>query len=211
MTLICEEVIDQAAGVLVTRRAEELINIYEPDCAAAILERRLMPEFQDWLNQLKPEQLPKGRLILRAEDVEDAVTQLCEIAEIPSCDFLHLFINDVVALSQLFASIMKSKYIRLRLDVIKDNACRKFHKDAITARLICTYRGPGTEYGTALVGNDPEQIYSASIGAPVILRGTQWPEQPASGLLHRSPPIEGTPQTRLVLVIDPVADPASDI
>ncbi len=33
-----------------------------------------------------------------------------------------------------------------------------------------------------------------------------WPEQPASGLLHRSPPIEGTGETRLVLVLDGVMD-----
>ncbi|MEM9762584.1 MAG: DUF1826 domain-containing protein, partial [Pseudomonadota bacterium] len=42
---------------------------------------------------------------------------------------------------------------------------------------------------------------------PIILRGTQWPETPRSGLLHRSPPIEGTGEARLILVIDPIFDP----
>lgn len=32
-------------------------------------------------------------------------------------------------------------------------------------------------------------------------------ERPASGLLHRSPPIEGAGETRLVLVLDPIHDP----
>ncbi|WP_306043585.1 DUF1826 domain-containing protein [Mameliella sp. MMSF_3455] len=44
--------------------------------------------------------------------------------------------------------------------------------------------------------------------APIVLRGTHWPEKPLSGLLHRSPPIEGTGRVRFVLVLDPVDDPA---
>jgi len=48
-------------------------------------------------------------------------------------------------------------------------------------------------------------------GAPILLRGTLWPEHPRSGLLHRSPPIEGTGETRLVLVLDPVDDPEEEV
>ena len=33
------------------------------------------------------------------------------------------------------------------------------------------------------------------------------PERPNAGLRHRSPPIEGTGETRLVLVLDPIVDP----
>ena len=43
--------------------------------------------------------------------------------------------------------------------------------------------------------------------APILLRGTLWQERPRTGLLHRSPPIEGTGETRLVLVLDPIDDP----
>jgi len=34
---------------------------------------------------------------------------------------------------------------------------------------------------------------------------------PVWGLLHRSPPIEGTGETRLVLVLDPVIDPEEEV
>ncbi|HMB12384.1 MAG TPA: DUF1826 domain-containing protein, partial [Roseovarius sp.] len=34
---------------------------------------------------------------------------------------------------------------------------------------------------------------------------------PPSGLLHRSPPIEGSGETRLLLVLDPVDDPEEAI
>jgi len=39
------------------------------------------------------------------------------------------------------------------------------------------------------------------------MRGTLWPAKPATGLLHRSPPIEGSGETRLLLVLDPIYDP----
>jgi hypothetical protein len=110
-------------------------------------------------------------------------------------------------LANIFAGAFASSFLRLRLSPVNTNACRRFHIDAITARLICTYRGTGTQYGISKDGTPPRGIFTVPTGAPIVLRGTNWPERPASGLLHRSPPIEGTDETRLVLVIDPIFDP----
>jgi len=105
---------------------------------------------------------------------------------------------------------MSTTYLRLRLDVITGDACRRFHVDTLTARLICTYRGTGTQYGVSPDGEAPKQVSTVSTGTPIILRGKLWPEQPASGLLHRSPPIEGSGETRFLLVLDPVSDPEAE-
>ena len=102
---------------------------------------------------------------------------------------------------------MECQFVRIRLDVVHDDACRKFHIDSLTARLVCTYRGPGTQYGISTDGNQPSRVFSVPTGAPFLLRGTQWPDPPVSGLMHRSPLIEGTGMTRFVLVIDPVIGP----
>lgn len=53
---------------------------------------------------------------------------------------------------------MNSVNLRLRFDVINFNGCPKFHVDAVKARLVCTYRGTGTQYGLSVDGQDPEQI-----------------------------------------------------
>ncbi len=115
-------------------------------------------------------------------------------------------VEDIADLSVRFAEIMRSPYLRLRLGVVNTNACRKFHIDAIMARLICTYRGTGTQYGVSNDGKEPKKVFTVATGAPMVMRGTLWPESPASGLLHRSPPIEGSGETRLVMVLDPVFD-----
>lgn len=56
----------------------------------------------------------------------------------------------------------------------------------------------------------PEHVHTVPTGAPVILRGTLWPETPEANLRHRSPPIEGSGETRLLLVIDPIHDPEDE-
>ncbi len=121
------------------------------------------------------------------------------------------FQSHVAHLANNFATLMKAKYLRLRVDVVTTNACRKFHVDAITARLVCTYRGTGTQYATAPKGQEPAHVATVPTGSPILLRGTLWPATPATGFLHRSPPIEGTGETRLVLVLDPVTDPEDEV
>lgn len=121
-----------------------------------------------------------------------------------------MLVDDIAALADVFADVMHAPYLRLRLDVIKTNACRKFHIDAVTARLVCTYRGTGTQYGISTDGTEPKRIFTVPTVSPILLRGTLWPETPRSGLLHRSPPIEGTGETRLLLVLDPIVDLARE-
>ena len=114
--------------------------------------------------------------------------------------------EDIADLAQRFADVMQVANVRLRVQAVTTNACRKFHRDAIAGRLVCTYRGTGTQYGTSIKGNDPKRVFTVPTGAPILLRGSLWPAEPPSGLLHRSPPIEGTGETRLVLVLDPIFD-----
>lgn len=206
MNFVRKEIKRAAVGVGVTDSPDGLAKIEMPGCAATIWRRQLATEFQTWINALDPVQLPKGRLILRPAAVPNAVRELCDIAGLPDQAQRAWFESDVTELANRFASIMQAPYLRLRLDVVDTNACRKFHIDAIYARLICTYRGTGTQYGTSFDGADPKRIFTVSTGAPMIMRGTLWPQNPQSGLLHRSPPIAGTGETRLVLVLDPIFD-----
>ena len=117
--------------------------------------------------------------------------------------------DDVAALAAVFAKIMRVPYLRLRLDVITSNSCRKFHIDPVTAQLVCTYRGTGIKYGVSTNGSDPDKVLIVPTCAPIVMRGTNWPEHPKSGFLHQSPAVEGTGETRLVLKLDPVTEDGS--
>ena len=200
------DVTDPSGAVRLADEPEGLAGIAEPDCAAVVWRRAPKPGFKAWIDDLDPGVLPSARLILRPDAVANAVEQVCDIANLPEAAERDWLEADVADLARRFAAISGAPYLRLRLDVIASNACAKFHIDAITARLICSYRGSGTQYGISVDGDEPAKVFQVAGCAPFILRGTLWPEKPASGLRHRSPPIEGTGETRLLLVIDPIFD-----
>lgn len=204
------EVRNAAIGVGIADAPEDLAVIRKPGCAAAIWRRQPIPGFQEWIDALDPEHLPTVRTVLRPDMVREAVRHVCDIAELPHTSERYWLEADIAGLAERFADIMGAPYLRLRLDRVTTNACRKFHIDAVLARLICTYRGSGTQYGISTDGAEPTRVFQVATGAPMMLRGTLWPETPKSGLLHRSPPIAGTGETRLVLVLDPVFDLEED-
>lgn len=189
---------------------DALTAFLQPSCAGAIWRRQTPLDVQRWLDGLDPEHLPRGRVILRPEAVSESLQHLFDMYRLPDGDDRTWLHEDIVELATSFSDLLGALYIRMRLDVVTTNACRKFHVDAVTYRLVCTYRGTGTQYGIASAGNDPTQIFTAQTGAPILLKGTL-AAGPAAGLLHRSPPIEGTGETRLVLVLDPVTDPQGEV
>ncbi|MEC8037395.1 MAG: DUF1826 domain-containing protein [Pseudomonadota bacterium] len=184
----------------------DLTVLTAPDCPAAIWSRQHSETLSVWLDRLPASQLPRWRETVAVEEVSDAVRDACAEAGTPEGVERDELITEIQMLADTFAALMKVAAVLLRLDVITSNACKRFHIDAVSARLICTFRGTGTQLVAAESAGDPGAVLTVSRGSPILLKGTLWPDAPASGLLHRSPPIEGTGETRLVLVFDPVFD-----
>ncbi|MEM8631480.1 MAG: DUF1826 domain-containing protein [Pseudomonadota bacterium] len=198
-------------GVSQIDAASEFGALKEPGCAAVVWQRHIPEDVDRWLCALNPDRLPAGRVILHPSAVAEVVDELCDLAQTPTGPARDWLQADIADLAATFTELTEAPYLRLRLDVVTTNMCRKFHIDAITARLVCTYRGTGTQYGIARDGEDPDEVLTVPTGAPFLMRGTRWPVTPAIGLKHRSPPIEGTGETRLMLVLDPVTEPYDEI
>jgi hypothetical protein len=211
MTMMQDVLQSGAIGVGVAHVPENLNILAKPGCAAAIWQRQPLPSFQTWIDGVAPENLPSTRLILKPQRVLSVLSGLCDTSLMPEGPHRQRLIEDIAALSHLFCDLMDAPYVRLRLSRVTANACCKFHIDAMTARLVCTYRGTGTQFGISHDGGEPKRIFTVPTGTPILLRGTLWPEEPRSGLLHRSPPIEGSGETRLVLVLDPIFDLEDEI
>lgn len=106
-----------------------------------------------------------------------------------------------------FAALTDSPRLRLRLDVVETDACRRFHMDYVSVRLLMPLVGPGTQWIMANEG--PEgPVREMQPGQVGLFKGRLAVAEPA--VLHRSPPIAGTGQRRLLLVLDPWADAAGD-
>ena len=114
--------------------------------------------------------------------------------------------RDIIMLAKQHATIIGGSEVRIRLEVVETDACRKFHADYVKLRTITTYLGQGTQWMEAgpvdsMGAPDGSAIRQLEPGDVGIFKGRMWQETPT--VLHRSPPIGGTDEQRLVLVIDP--------
>lgn len=117
-------------------------------------------------------------------------------------------VDDVGALVQAATRLMNADSVEVRLEVVTTDACRKFHADHVSVRLITTYAGPGSQWlcnddAAALAAGIPIErlvIRELLAGEVALFKGRLSTDRP---IVHRSPPIAGTGQRRLVLVINP--------
>jgi len=106
--------------------------------------------------------------------------------------------TDISALGSRFMALMQTSRLRVRVEGVTNNACKKLHSDFTDLRLITTYAGPGTDYAPH---DDDCCLERLPVGAIGLFKGKLFGEGHAP-CRHRSPPIEGTGVARLVLVID---------
>lgn len=107
--------------------------------------------------------------------------------------------GDIGLLIRRHAALTGEDRLSLRLEVVETDACRRFHADYVTLRLLCTYAGPGTQWCRAAAS---DAICEVPTGAVGVFKGRMLLAPPT--VLHRSPPIVATGERRLVLAIDPI-------
>ena len=199
-----ENTVCQTDCFSIVNHLEELSHINAPEYAAVIWQRSMLADFQSWIDKLSAANLPNGRMIIHPDHVRKTLEDMCNAAGTPECPQKQMLIDDVVMLADKFTNIISTPFLRLRLDAVTTNACKKFHIDYLKARLVCTYRGTGTQYGVSMDGLEPQSSYFVPTSSPLLMKGAHWQTNQSSTFLHRSPQIEGSGQTRLVLVLDPV-------
>ncbi|WP_420333193.1 DUF1826 domain-containing protein [Roseibium sp.] len=193
-----------ARDVLMGREPEILEDINRPGIAASIWTRTCNRDFQDWVDSLPMEQLPELRTVVPVHLAEAAAIAACEQAQLSPSPERDMLTGDVGALALIVSKALDVQQVRIRLDVSDEVMCPKFHVDNVPARLLCTYRGAGTEYVLAGAEEDARQISKVKRGAVGLFRGGAWPGEERTGLLHRSPDPAAGGGARLLLVIDPV-------
>ncbi|MBX9729378.1 MAG: DUF1826 domain-containing protein [Sphingopyxis sp.] len=129
---------------------------------------------------------------LRAEG--EVATIGTELADLPP-----VLRDDAVMLAKRFAALMDVDSVRVRVEAISGDACRKFHADYTDLRLITSWAGPGTDWLPPGASESAfERVPTGWVG---LFKGHLFGDghRPC---IHRSPPIAGTGELRLVLVID---------
>jgi hypothetical protein len=192
------------APVFTTDRLAELDALRRSTVDAVLWQRTLPATLQAELDRIATQEIEDARFLAAAPDVGDAVIETLLARDLKRTPTVGWLAADIGALAQRFATITDTTELELRLEWIDHNACPRFHRDNVSARLLCTYSGPGTEYGALPDGGDtPEAIHTAPLACPMLFRGKLWAEASPNPLVHRSPLIEGTGARRLMLAINP--------
>ena len=194
--------VPSARDVLIGRQADILCGIADPGVAAVIWQRRMSTSFETWIETLEPEGLSNLRVTVPTDQAETIIHTACDIAKIPDDPQRQVFASDIGALASLFGDVMGIRQVRIRLDVSQETKCPKFHLDNVAARLLCTYRGTGTEYVSDHHLADASRIRTVRTGSVGLFRGAKWPSGEPTGLLHRSPDVRPGAGPRLLLVLD---------
>ncbi|WP_232495528.1 DUF1826 domain-containing protein [Novosphingobium kaempferiae] len=162
------------------------------------LWQRPRPNDLDWLDTLDFDEIDDVQETLVVESLTSTLPAALVEAGYPEGSHTALAL-EITGLARSYARIMDVGSIRMRLEIVETDACRKFHMDNVKARLLMPLTEPGTQWIEAEAGPDAP-INHLRAGDVGMFKGRVWAETPA--ILHRSPPISGTGVARLLLVLD---------
>lgn len=194
-----------------------MTEIYQPQLNLVIWQRQLQRALQEYIaalmQRLNALQL---RTIIAPSEVSDWLAGL-----LPNNPQRHLFIDDVSQLVEMYTDLFELNVVGLRLSLINETMCPRFHTDHLACRLVTTYHGHGSEWlrednvdrsklgpgangladhlsGIYLQHQDIQQLQQGDVE---LLKGDDWIDNQVSGIVHRSPHISKTDK-RLLLSLD---------
>jgi len=169
----------------------------------------------------------RKKAVAGPEEIREACARL--VAGLPQgcCEGVR---RDAEALAEMMVRLCPEvPWLILRLEVIQNNACWRWHQDWYTGRAIVTYVGPGTwavddaavrfdrlnAGATDGLVPDTESVYRMTPNSVLLIKGNTWPGISGLGLTHKSPDLRTNnggrpPPKRLVLKADLADDRVFD-
>ncbi len=203
------------------RSAEEFPVIRNPGVNLVIWRRNQDPTLASLVDSYSAETEFDVEAVLDAQEPDVGMF----LEGCPAGAARDMLVTDIDFLVRRFGVITGRRAVRAHLETVSTDACRLFHVDAAGLRLLVTYSGFGTQWaGNGNVrreqltaqGRDfasanraivPRQadIRSAHPWWVLLQKGESYPDNAGNGIVHRSPPVEGTGVRRLRLCLDEVS------
>lgn len=183
---------------------DQLAAIRQPSHSLALCPRNMPPALAPWLDGLPDETLPNERFLVRVGDAPAALAELFTGASFPEDGPAQILRDDMVDLIERFAALAGLRRVDVRVQFIRHDACKKFHRDHVRLRLICCYQGPTTEWVPSDHAQDAlegQRDYAGPLHhfprfAVAVFKGH------GQGVVHRSPAIADAGETRFLLCLN---------
>jgi len=196
-------------NLLLADSPDELLALRAPDKNISIFSWAAPTELREAVASRMPADLITGRWRVPKhasetllELVDDQVTRSIMAGLLPA----------IAAYSQL----VHGTHLEVSLEHTREQPCPLFHVDRLSYRLLCTFRGPGTQWlddrfvHRRFLGKGSNQrivryganIYEVDRFDVCVLKGESVPGGYRRGIVHRSPPVSPCDGTRWYLRID---------
>ena len=202
------------------RRCESLgdvTDIFDPDAQIAIHPRQIDRAIVAWLNAAA-----HGGLLGNGFRTGLGAGERLADDLLPDLPCRELLATDISDLAEIYCELLGCPQAGVRLEVVAGAMCPRFHVDRVGIRMLCTYRGPGTEWlddsdaDRRLLGRraegasdescglilDPRAVQMVPPFAIALLKGSLWQGNAERGIIHRSPVVTLPESPRVLLAID---------
>lgn len=192
-----------------------LPRIFEDACNIAILQRHLPAEIALSAQAQCQAQRPWQYSWLGSPD-EAFMADLRR--QLPAPEAARPLLDDMQTIAEAIAFLFDTETVGIRLRLLNNAMCPRFHCDNLPVRMVTTYFGPGSEWlpehaiNRAGLGapspdrpeivTDDRAIQRLSAGDISLIKGSGWEGGEDHGLVHRSPALADG-EKRLLMTIDP--------
>lgn len=193
----------------------DLLRIFEPAAQLAIWQRPVDPLIADYLDASLADMGSGFRQQLKPGESPD-------LSRLPASGGRNALATDIALLAEILGELLDATTIGLRLEVVSQAMCPRLHVDRVGIRLLCTYRGPGTEWvaddevdrsrlGAGANGLPDESSGLLGPGSRIdvippfsvaLLKGRLWQGNGGRGVIHRSPAVAPSEAPRILLAMD---------
>ena len=200
---------------VIRQEPEALAEIYNDNTNIVIWRRQFSDQFENTVNEF---------VASRAAPYISSILSPSEAPALLRKEMGKSFgalADDVAELVDMFCCLFELQQAGLRMTVLRDSMCPKFHVDHVPCRLVTTYTGIATEWlPHHLVNRDKlginsegkadresglyqheSDIQRMASGEVALLKGEGWLGNQNAGLVHRSPAIAAG-NSRLLLSLD---------
>ena len=192
-----------------------LTRIFDPEIQLAQWRRPADAVITNWLDEHTSDLGGGLRQTLAPGDMPD-------LSRLPAGAGREALAADIALLTEVLGELLDATTIGYRLEVVGKAMCPRLHVDRVGIRLLCTYRGPGTEWVEdasvdrrflgAASGGQPDEtsglllaghsIESIPPFAVALLKGSLWQGNDGRGIVHRSPAVAADEAPRVLLAMD---------
>lgn len=191
-------------------------RIHSPESSLLIWDRLVLPAIGLELEIVGADAFPDVRARVHSGKVRDGLAALISAQGYDALSAFPGWLDDMTRLSEVFFDFAGHRPVTVRLETLARTGCPRFHVDHSYLRLVCTYRGPGTEWlddaqvdraaqasgapNEAIVRfGHPRCMPTFAVG---LMKGCGYPGCADAGLVHRSPTVEPGDPARVLFCLD---------